>query len=92
VYESVEDVRLLCAESGHWWSDTPFIVTTRQRVTFGERVQLCMRQGCERQRITKISVRTGEQIGAIRYRGKIARIGRTYRADLRKEILVRQNG
>lgn len=84
------DSRLKCAESGHWWSDAPYIVTTRNRTTFGERVQKCVRGGCPRERIIKIDIRTGERIGGIRYRGKIARIGLVYRADLRMELMRRQ--
>jgi hypothetical protein len=89
---SVPDSRINCGESGHWWSDHPYIVVSWQRQQVGERVQKCMRVGCPRERVMRISLRTGEQIGGTVYRGKIARIGQTYRSDLRLEQFRRQNG
>lgn len=89
-FQSAPDSRIKCAESGHWWSDTPFILTTRNRATFGERTQNCIRHGCLRERITKISVQTGEQIGGITYRGRLVRMGKTYKSELRSELIKRQ--
>jgi hypothetical protein len=81
-----------CAESGHWWPEANYIVTTRNRRTFGERVQRCARSGCERERVMRIDIRDGEQIGKPVYRGRLALSGRPRRAALRLEQIRRQNG
>jgi hypothetical protein len=84
------DARLHCAESGHWWPPAPFTLRQWNRQKVGERVQKCARDGCERERVTRISVRTGEQIGRTLYRGRLASIGQVYRSQLRRELAQRQ--
>jgi hypothetical protein len=81
-----------CAESGHWWPEAPYILTTRNRKRFGERVQKCARPGCGRERIMRIDIRDGEQIGKPTYRGRLALPGRPRRAALRLEQMRRQSG
>ena len=84
-------VRLLCAESGHWWSDSPWRAEKdKNGSTVYRRTQRCERTGCQRKRTKKISPKTYNTIGQYQYSGDQQKLGRVYRVELYREQVRRQ--
>lgn len=93
-------VRLTCANLGHAWNGSPQPFLGDSEPWFEEKdrnggkvwVQrlTCQRDGCERTRTDKVQPRTFQLLNRT-YGGKIERLGRLTREDLRKELIRRQN-
>jgi hypothetical protein len=85
-------VRLLCAESGHWWSDGVWRAKRRaDGSACYERTQDCQRKGCTRKRKKQITPRTFQKIGQFQYSGEQQKLGRVHRDELNREQFRRQN-
>ena len=83
--------RLRCATYGHKWEDdaptwqkagSPQMGLPRVWVT----ILHCERDGCERERVDVVHPKTGQLLTRY-YRGKIERLGKVQRDDLRLDLL-----
>lgn len=82
--------RIRCAESGHMWDDAGWFVRPAAPKSglknVWERVQFCIRQGCERTRTDRVQPRTFQLLSRT-YGGKLEKIGRVSREEMREEII-----
>lgn len=78
--------RIRCGVYGHMWPDEPMFEV---RLTTGRKVweinQSCIRPGCERSKKTRIIPHIMEVI-SVTYGGRLEKIGRMPRTEMRKEI------
>lgn len=83
-------VRIRCAESGHMWEDAPwFQMVAEQRMGIKyiwQRRQNCERDGCERTRCDRVQPKTFQLLSRT-YGGRIEKIGRMSRDEMRQEII-----
>jgi len=87
-----ELVRILCAESGHWWSDGIWRAKRRgDGSPVYERTQECQRNGCQRRRRKQVTPRTFQMVGQFQYDGEQQKLGRVTRDQLNREQFKRQN-
>lgn len=82
--------RIRCAESGHMWEDAGWFVKPASpnsgMKNVWERKQSCLRPGCERTRRDRVQPLTFQLLSRT-YGGKIERLGRVTREELREELI-----
>jgi transposase len=82
--------RIRCAESGHQWEDAPWFqiaASEKRGIRFiWQRRQSCERDGCERTRVDTVMPKTFQLLTRT-YGGRLERIGRISREDMRREII-----
>jgi hypothetical protein len=83
--------RAVCAESGHQWEDAPWFQMVASQKSglryIWQRMQRCERVDCERTRLDKVQPKTFQLLSRT-YGGRLEKIGRVSREDLRKEIIA----
>lgn len=89
----VARARVRCGESGHMWEDAPWFVRPAAPSSglkkVWERIQRCVRDGCNRTRTDRVQPKTFQLLSR-KYGGKLEKIGRVTREELREEIIEEQ--
>lgn len=86
-------VRIRCAESGHMWNDAGWFERPASPGSglkkVWERNQSCQREDCERTRRDRVQPRTFQLLSRS-YGGKLEKIGRMSREEMREEMIKGQ--
>jgi hypothetical protein len=89
----VASARARCAINGHMWPDEPYFIMRGKNVwglkEVWETNQSCARPGCERTRRIRCIPFTF-QLLTTSYGGRLEKIGRVTREELRREVIEEQ--